>query len=120
MSFPLLLAALRVCLRPEPHLSRTCRPIETDSGSTHVIPGNPVYNLSLKALKAQGRGLCPWARLGALLSPGKVQGSLLFSSLMNMEEPSLSADCCGALFLSTTPLLSDQMSLFLLLLFPLC
>lgn len=59
MSFPLLLAALRVCLRPEPHMSRTCRPIETDCGSTHMIPGNPVYNLSLKALKVQGRGLCP-------------------------------------------------------------
>lgn len=108
----------RVCLRREPHLSRTSGPTEADNSSTHVIPGIPVYNLNHKVLTALGRRLCPAGPPSSPALPGQVQGSLLLSSsLMNMEEPSLSADCPGALFLSTTPLLSDQMSLFLLLLF---
>lgn len=67
------------------------------------------------------RAAVPGSQPQALLAPAEPgHPSAAVSPLMNMEEPSPGSDCCWALFLFAAPLLSDRMSLFLLLLFPLC
>lgn len=100
-------------VRREPHLSSMSGQTEAGSSSTTWF-GGPRVTPERAVLKARdgrqaGRQLCP--------APGRADPSGRLP-LMNMEEPSLSRGL-WALFLFTTPLLSDRVSL-LLLLFPLC